>query len=938
MAAPLPERHLYTQSGLLRFGHTCGCCGKGIAGAANPAARCVFCSLCGRAAHVSCADADCSACPQQAREQRLCQEWSEAKLPAALAKVTGQAPLLNLNGQRLGDNAVMAIADQVSLCGGHLTTLLVDENRVGDEACATLAEVMRRCPALAFVSLGRNDIGCAGAARIAAALQAGAGALTHLNLEGNHIADEGAAALAAALREHGRVVDLNVAHNALSGSSVVGFVGMPSLEVLHVGGNKLSGQRPFLDGLCAALAASPSLRELLLVGGGQGTLGDDGAVALAAVVGRADLRLTGLSVGGNGIGDDGLFALSQALVRNKHLTRLSVEQNTFTDAGAKVLAEVLRCREAPLRSLDVRGVPLSSAVIDELTALPVTVEFSNASAPSRAVGSVGGKARTWYGWCSSCFSHEEHKAVGARSVSRCVHECGGCGEFGVRCVRPGCGDMASYHQLGSAYFCAVHSGVIRRWGALPEPKVRWCSWCLSLTEHRLVKMHGWRRSVHKCDGCGRRTLDCSSCAVAMARGHEGRWDDSWCLKCDGLLKRWEAEEGVSRKIVGDTHLSGWCSWCYEKRPHLHEKRSRIARAGLRCLQCRKPTVRCMKCSEGMACGGSVAGSALCARCDQFIGRFGGPTLAHTWEALSEGKRLVYKGQANRTMREDLTRRSNYRGLAQSHGMLRPFLMLCSMGPDARFHTALSLDINLLRCHCFGDSHAEAWHVLSCRRAGVAARAGYSHEALNPFGKGCSWVEVLRRVAEVYQPGLAPAEDASRKVKDAESAAADAAEGVLLSIVCEVALNAIPEKQLSSIAAIVASDDPSIVELLRRLNRVGINDQSAYLYTLWLSLQAGQSGPSPLQTGNLSGVGLMVRDAVMRADGSRTRDRLTGADVVLSAALLPTPLAPVGAAVLACGGLDAALGPDTPTLFSALVDMLNRRLLLAVEGIDVREFC
>eukprot|EP01062_Namystynia_karyoxenos_P015199 TRINITY_DN15521_c0_g3_i1.p1 TRINITY_DN15521_c0_g3~~TRINITY_DN15521_c0_g3_i1.p1 ORF type:complete len:1004 (+),score=324.80 TRINITY_DN15521_c0_g3_i1:95-3013(+) len=958
-AVPFTARHLYTQQSLFCFAQRCSECRSLIASVRNPAAHCLRCSLCGKVVHAGCAAADGGRCIQLGRAERLSLEWVEQRLPEALRKIAGGAPLLNLGEQRLGDDALMAVADQLTL-SQHMATLLLSGNRIGDGGAAALAGVLRHSPSLTALALGGNQIGCDGAASLAKALDDGGGAaLTDLNLERNCIGDRGALAICGALGRRGGLASLSLASNELTEAALVPLCALPCLESLRVGGNRFRPGRQFLGDLGRAVLGASRLRELDFEGSSQGYLGAEGAVHFAELLRAPQLQLTALSLARNRIDDDGLLAVAQGLGGCRSLRSLSLEGNTFGDPGARVLAAALRGAPQGLQSLDVRGTALSQGAVEELNALPITLEFGGAEAGAEGEGGggdVGRPAEVRYGWCSSCFAHEEHRFVHCRAGVRKVYQCRGCAEFSVRCVHPSCGDMANYHQVASSYWCALHAGEVSAWGSPPEPLVRWCSWCYGLSEHALVKMHGWRRSIYRCGACGRRSLRCASCAVAMARGHDAHWDDRWCARCDGTLKHWRPAAPGGAEI-SDVSRQGWCSWCYEHGAHVAERRSKLLRCAHRCTHCSKPTVRCLRCPEGMACSSFGPSAALCARCEQFAGRVRAPSLAQTWEALSEGKRLVYRGQEQRSLRADLTRSSNYRALAAKAGLLRPFLMLCAMGCDARFHTALSLDICLLRCPCFGDSHAEAWHLLRAARGGVASRAGYCSEALNPFGAGCTWIDVLERVTAAYQPSQASGPSGARilggghaeRVAASQPAAAgavDAAESALLAIAAEHALEALGDSRRAALQGVLSAQDPSAVELVRRLKRAGITDNAVYLYTLWLTLQTyktpgvgqGSGLQDPLQGTNLAAVGLLVRDAVMHSDGGTRRDLLCGGDVLLPAALLATPLAPLGCGLLVCSGMRGLFAPDTPALFCCLVNMLNIRLLLAVEGVDLREFC
>ncbi len=94
---------------------------------------------------------------------------------------------------------------------------------------------------------------------------------------------------------------------------------------------------------------------------------------------------------------------------------------------------------------------------------------------------------------------------------------------------------------------------------------------------------------------------------------------------------------------------------------------------------------------------------------------------------------------------EMRRSSVYKEKAASLGLLRPFLLLVSMHPGRRIGWALNLDISLCK-DGFGDSHFEAYEILTHSRKGVMARVMKTfRENMNPFKKGLNWYTILYRV-------------------------------------------------------------------------------------------------------------------------------------------------------------------------------------------------
>ena len=75
----------------------------------------------------------------------------------------------------------------------------------------------------------------------------------------------------------------------------------------------------------------------------------------------------------------------------------------------------------------------------------------------------------------------------------------------------------------------------------PDSRTAWCSWCTKNVAHELKEEGRLFRSVYECSGCGRRSLPCRACDVAMTKG--GYWDDERCLVCCADKETWEDADG-----------------------------------------------------------------------------------------------------------------------------------------------------------------------------------------------------------------------------------------------------------------------------------------------------------------------------------------------------------------------------------------------------------
>ena len=79
--------------------------------------------------------------------------------------------------------------------------------------------------------------------------------------------------------------------------------------------------------------------------------------------------------------------------------------------------------------------------------------------------------------------------------------------------------------------------------------------------------------------------------------------------------------------------------------------------------------------------------------------------------------------------------------AWDQGCVRLFLLLVSMPSATRNRVAAMLGWTTVPKPWFGDSHAEAWHIVD----GMIACTNKALESLNPVGRNCNYYDMLYRV-------------------------------------------------------------------------------------------------------------------------------------------------------------------------------------------------
>jgi len=97
---------------------------------------------------------------------------------------------------------------------------------------------------------------------------------------------------------------------------------------------------------------------------------------------------------------------------------------------------------------------------------------------------------------------------------------------------------------------------------------------------------------------------------------------------------------------------------------------------------------------------------------------------------------------------EVSRASHFKKDALSKGLILPFLYFASMHPEARYRWATALEIPVIDMQELGDSHAEAYKILTMNRKGLQGRANKAFsESINPLGDDCNWYQILYRVTE-----------------------------------------------------------------------------------------------------------------------------------------------------------------------------------------------
>ena len=574
-------------------------------------------------------------------------------------------------------------------------------------------------------------------------------------------------------------------------------------------------------------------------------------------------------------------------------------------------------------------------------------------------------------WCSWCYAFSEHRFVRKRKIlrfvhARSVHECVDCGRHTVRCIRcPGA--MARSHGIEFDKLCACCDGTIYGWGVHLEPAdvTAFCSWCFEKTDHRQVQQHFLKRNSYECLGCRRHTAKCRSCSEAVARAHGGgSASRDWrCCKCDGTIGDWD-NPARNRE---NTRIVRWCSWCFDICEFdLERKRGLelkfVRRSEYSCRSCSGRVHPCVSCEEGAARGGVLWDDKRCARCASAIA---------DWAAIASRKQLLFSLPRRRdVVIYEMTHASPQRDAALRAGLIRPFLLLCSMQPAVRNEIACSLGWPLITSASFGSAHGESWEILTKHRLGLLDRCMHSWQSVNPLQAKPSWYAILRQMmaicfAEVSVPSMkrsaaiaADNDPRSRCSADLEELFVQHVFAVQMgtlsrqeraalqeSMAATTSTTASVSASASASASTIELDDRSDdteslsvsslstrnAEVLRRMRKYGVNRRDVAWWSVALMKESVATAATPL-TGAASGAAtaaaVSVAVALVPGIGVITTP-LLGVAAFLGP--LAIPLAFASFLPVIVQGLQLYFRSSHQRCLPAVLLCCEQRLLLAAEG-------
>ncbi|KAL7425823.1 hypothetical protein ACHAXM_000181 [Skeletonema potamos] len=238
-----------------------------------------------------------------------------------------------------------------------LEGMMVSQRFRRDE-CIALRELLSTATQLKYLYLSHMDLGDGGLELLAEGLAHNSSLTDRLNLWNSNIGDRGVQALALSLARNESLRHVDLSNYRTSNNNNIGDRGVEALaeSLVHNASLRvlsLSGNTPItgtgVRAISRILQSHTSGLETLSLN--RINLGDDGGKILAAAL-SINKSLVYLSLQSGSIGDDGLRALASGLSRNSTLHELDFSGNAaLTAAGLHSLKRYFRSPSCALKTL-----------------------------------------------------------------------------------------------------------------------------------------------------------------------------------------------------------------------------------------------------------------------------------------------------------------------------------------------------------------------------------------------------------------------------------------------------------------------------------------------------------------------------------------------------------------------------------------------------------
>eukprot|EP01098_Paradermamoeba_levis_P015352 TRINITY_DN774_c0_g1_i3.p1 TRINITY_DN774_c0_g1~~TRINITY_DN774_c0_g1_i3.p1 ORF type:complete len:343 (-),score=137.64 TRINITY_DN774_c0_g1_i3:47-1075(-) len=301
----------------------------------------------------------------------------------------------------------------------------------------------------------------------------------------------------------------------------------------------------------------------------------------------------------------------------------------------------------------------------------------------------------------------------------------------------------------------------------------------------------------------------------------------------------------------------------------------------------------------------------------------------------------------------LKKDSEFRQKAKEAGLIRPFLLLASMHPVARYQAARPISVKLLKKYNH-DPHAEAWAVLTEDGKGLKSRTEYSFEFAK---KSCDWYTMVWRAEDEALKATLPS---PTKVENKSALCNDSSNPTVAGLELDMLLK-LAEKQHKT-----SKENDDLVKVVDKL--LSTSESKSFFSALKLKadeekalsrfllelvvqeILAEEHGDDdkkkdkPVVTFEVVAKKIQTRlftgyDPYTKKEKNTAIAKNVAVEVAsnVGANVLMTLCPPVG---LACVGVQIARqvgGPSHDKTFETIVQILIHKLLLATQGVYIESF-
>ena len=268
---------------------------------------------------------------------------------------------IDISDQDIGDDGVKELSEMIVGAPDKVMSIFAMRCGMSADGLATLCKALAAVPELRMVDVSGNEVGSEGGAAIAALIAEGS--VENIVAEECGLGDEGASVIAGALKDNENVGRLNLPGNGIGDEGLAALADMFSSNKMC--GAVVLGDNEFgAEGMTAfgeAFAASEVIEMLRLNNIGAEAAGAFAEAGLAGNTGCYELCLADC-----GMGPDAMGKVAEALKANKAVVELDLSGNgDCGDEGALALAAMLG-ENATIESLDLTGCGIGN---DGATAL-----------------------------------------------------------------------------------------------------------------------------------------------------------------------------------------------------------------------------------------------------------------------------------------------------------------------------------------------------------------------------------------------------------------------------------------------------------------------------------------------------------------------------------------------------------------------------------------